>query len=127
MSVQRSAQDLFEYIAEVYSIDLPVIRDVMRYGDERWWQAELVSSRFCKIKSFDDDSDTQLDSENTGGAWLSVYKSACDPPPPLPESLDFSNFHLRHSLRSEMAGAMLAIAPPITTPISASDTNPPNA
>lgn len=87
MSIQRNAQDLFEYIAEVYSIDLPVIRDVLGYGDGRWWQAELVPSRFCKIKSFDDDNDTQLGSDDTGGAWLSVLKSACDPPPPLPESL----------------------------------------
>jgi hypothetical protein len=87
MSIQRNAQDLFEYIAEVYSIDLPVIRDVLGYGDGRWWQAELVPSRFCKVKSFDDDSDTQLGSDDTGGAWLSVLKSACDPPPPLPESL----------------------------------------
>lgn len=37
MSIQRNAQDLFEYIAEVYSIDLPVIRDVLGYGDGRWW------------------------------------------------------------------------------------------
>ncbi|MEI8015298.1 MAG: AAA domain-containing protein [Nitrospira sp.] len=87
MSIQRNAQDLFEYIAEVYSIDLPVIRDVLGYGDGRWWQAELVSSRFCKTKCFDDESDTPVGPEDTGGAWLSVLKSACDPPPPLPESL----------------------------------------
>ncbi|NOS82775.1 MAG: hypothetical protein HOP32_14455 [Nitrospira sp.] len=87
MSIQRNAQDLFEYIAEVYSIDLPVIRDVLGYGDGRWWQAELMPSRFCKTKCFDDESDTPVGSEDTGGAWLSVLKSACDPPPPLPESL----------------------------------------
>jgi hypothetical protein len=87
MSVKRNAQDLFEYIAEVYAIDLPVIRDVMSYWDERWWQAEFTPSPFLRIKSFDDDSDTPADSEETGGAWLSVRKSVCDPPPPLPESL----------------------------------------
>lgn len=87
MSVKRNAQDLFEYIAEVYAIDLPVKRDVMSYGDERWWQAEFMPSPFLRIKSFDDDSDTPADSEETGGAWLSVRKSVCDPPPPLPESL----------------------------------------
>jgi hypothetical protein len=84
MSIQRNAQDLFEYIAEVYPIDLPVIRDILGYEDGRWWQAELVPSRLCKTKCFDDDSDTPLGPENTGGAWLSVLKSACDPPP-LPD------------------------------------------
>jgi hypothetical protein len=49
-------------------------------------QAELVSSRFCKTKCFDDDRDAPLGLEDTGGAWLSVIKSAYDPPP-FPESL----------------------------------------
>jgi len=76
MSIQRNAQDLFEYIAEVYSIDLTVIRDVLGYGDGRWWQAELLPSRFCKTKCFDDDSDTLLGPEDTGGAWISVSSSS---------------------------------------------------
>lgn len=87
MSVRRNAQDLFEYIAEVYAIDLPVIRNVMTYGEERWWQAEFMPSAFLKFKPFDDDTDTPTDSEETGGAWLSVRKSVCEPPPPLPELL----------------------------------------
>ena len=41
-----------------------------------------MPSRFCKIKIFDDDNDTQLGPDDTSGAWLSVLKSACDPPPP---------------------------------------------
>jgi len=87
MSVKKNAQDLFEYIAEVYAIDLPVVRDVMTYGDERWWQADFIASPFLKIKPFDDDAGVAVDSEETDGAWLTVRKSMCDPPPPLPQSL----------------------------------------
>jgi hypothetical protein len=42
MSVQRKAERLFEFISQVYSIDLPVNRDITKYGMElfpfRLWQ-----------------------------------------------------------------------------------------
>ncbi len=87
MSIQRNAQDLFEYIAEVYSIDIPVTRDVLRYGDALWWQTEVVPSRFCIIKSYDDGGGRQNNEEDGDEAWLSVSKSTCDQPPPLPDAL----------------------------------------
>ena len=39
MSVQSKAERLFEFISQVYSIDLPVNRDITKYGMELWWQA----------------------------------------------------------------------------------------
>ncbi len=43
---------LFEYISQVYSIDLPVVRDVTKYEAELWWQADIILSAQCKIKEF---------------------------------------------------------------------------
>jgi hypothetical protein len=87
VSVQSNAKDLFEYIAEVYSIDLPVVRDILKYGDERWWQAELIPSQYCRLRNFDETTNEQAEFQDSGGAWLTVTKSTCDPPPSLPDSL----------------------------------------
>lgn len=90
MSLQSQSQDLFEYIAEVYSVDLPVTRDVTRYGAERWWQADLIRSRFCKLREFGAINE-ELGQDGTTGSpepWLSVHKSACDAPPLVPAALD---------------------------------------
>lgn len=82
MSVQRNAQDLFEYIADVYSVNLPAIRDVTAYGDLLWWQADLLNSDQCRIKSFDG-----IEEGDEGGTWLRVCKTALDPFPSLPQDL----------------------------------------
>jgi len=42
MSLKDKAYRLFEYISQVYSIDLPVNRDVTKYCAEQWWQADLM-------------------------------------------------------------------------------------
>jgi hypothetical protein len=42
MSVQSKAERLFEFISQVYSIDLPANRDVTKYGMELWWQGDIV-------------------------------------------------------------------------------------
>jgi len=88
VTVQSKAQRLFEYISQVYSIDLPVIRDLTKYGAEIWWQADLIASPQCRIKRFDTgnntgEADTQGESIEDD-AWLSISKRAYDSPPPLP-------------------------------------------
>ncbi len=75
---------LFEYISQVYSIDLPVVRDVTKYEAELWWQADILQSAQCKIKEFSEGNITieTAPAENIGeGAWLSVTKRSYDNPP----------------------------------------------
>lgn len=90
MTLRSQSQDLFDYIAEVYSVDLPVTRDVLRYGAERWWQADVIQSRFCRIRQFGSADEESGHEAATSHAepWLSVHKSACDPPPSLPAVLN---------------------------------------
>ncbi|TAN43996.1 MAG: hypothetical protein EPN22_08435 [Nitrospirae bacterium] len=98
MSLKDKSYRLFSYISQVYSIDLPVIRNISGYKSELWWQADLVHSEQCKIKQFDAESDASeegasetLDSD----AWLSVIKRQYDHPPDLPEALkDWINLSL---------------------------------
>ena len=81
---------LFEYISQVYSIDLPVVRDVTKYEAELWWQADIILSTQCKIKEFSEDNiDADIDLTETisEDAWLSVTKRSYDSPPELPTIL----------------------------------------
>ena len=81
---------LFEYISQVYSIDLPVIRDVTKYEAELWWQADIILSAQCKIKEFSEgntDAGTDLTETVSEDAWLSVTKRSYDNPPELPTIL----------------------------------------
>lgn len=92
MTVKDKAQRLFEFIAKVYAIDLPIDRDVTQYGDELWWQADTLPCPNCLIKAFDEinaNVETPQSSETINGedAWLSVSKRAYDEPPTLPLSL----------------------------------------
>ncbi|MBI5057693.1 MAG: AAA family ATPase [Nitrospirae bacterium] len=90
MSLKDKAYRLFSYISQVYSIDLPVIRDVSEYKAELWWQADLIHSEQCKIKEFESEGDVSEDEigEVIGSdAWLSVIKRQYDQPPDLPEML----------------------------------------
>ncbi|MBM4064564.1 MAG: hypothetical protein FJ266_02820 [Planctomycetes bacterium] len=88
MSLKDKAYHLFEYISHVYSIDLPVDRDVAKYGAELWWQSDITPSSQCKIKEFDSGSNTtdQNDQKETSeeDIWLSVIKRNYDAPPELP-------------------------------------------
>ena len=91
MTVQDRAQRLFEYISQVYAIDLPVSRDLTKYGAELWWQADFVPSPQCRVKLFDTGS---ISTEASGQeesieqeAWLSVSKRSYDSPPSLPAAL----------------------------------------
>ena len=87
MTVQDKAQRLFEYISQVYAIDLPVARDLTNYGAELWWQADFISSPQCRIRHFDAGSNTAAIDDQTEAveedAWLSVSKRPYDNPPPL--------------------------------------------
>src|SRR4030042_6193284 len=91
MSLTDKAQRLFDYISHVYAIDLPVDRDVTKYGAELWWQADIIQSAQCKIKEFHTESD---DTESDGtqersseDIWLSITKRKYDDPPELPDIL----------------------------------------
>jgi len=78
---------LFEYISQVYSIDLPVVRDVNKYEAELWWQSDLYQSLQSKIKEFSEgniNSDTDPAEATVEDSWLSVTKRAYDNPPELP-------------------------------------------
>ncbi len=92
MSVQSKAERLFEFISQVYSIDLPVNRDVTKYGMELWWQADIIQSQQCKIKEFDEGKGDleKPDSSDTVSedVWLSVAKRSYDNPPQLPPILE---------------------------------------
>lgn len=91
MSLTDKAQRLFEYISHVYAIDLPVDRDVTKYGVELWWQADIIQSAQCKIKEFYTGSDDkELDETQESlieDIWLSVTKRKYDDPPELPDIL----------------------------------------
>ncbi|MEW6109740.1 MAG: AAA domain-containing protein [Nitrospirota bacterium] len=81
---------LFEYISQVYSIDLPVVRDVTKYEAELWWQADIIVSSQCQIKEFSEgniEADTAPIGNIGESAWLSVTKRSYDNPPELPSIL----------------------------------------
>jgi len=91
MSLQGKAQRLFEYISQIYAIDLPIDRDVTKYGAELWWQANIIQSSQCEIKDFNEgignselDEPSELSGEDT---WLSVTKRSYESPPELPSIL----------------------------------------
>lgn len=92
MLLKDKAYSLFEYISHVYSIDLPVDRDVTSYGAELWWQADFTPSSQCKIKEFNLGNNTteQNDQQETSeeDIWLSVIKRNYDDPPELPFILE---------------------------------------
>ena len=92
MSLKDKAYRLFEYISQVYSIDLPVNRDVTKYCAEQWWQADLMPCEQCKIKEFDSgNNNAELVNETEtpeGEAWLSVTKRSYENPPEPPYILN---------------------------------------
>jgi hypothetical protein len=92
MSVQNKAERLFEFISQVYSIDLPVNRDVTKYGMELWWQADIVESQQCEMKEFDEGRGNLENSDSSDAAredvWLSVTKRSYDNPPKLAAILE---------------------------------------
>lgn len=82
------AQRLFEYISQVYSIDLEVDRHISKYSPV-WWLADLIPSAQCKIKQFHLGNNIEGGNEVPGeNAWLSVTKRSYDSPPPLPVILN---------------------------------------
>lgn len=87
MHLKDKAYRLFEYISQVYSIDLPVDRDVREYGAELWWQSDTTPSLQCKIKEFDSESnEIETNGQHTTveeDTWLSVTKRKYDDPPEL--------------------------------------------
>ncbi|HKQ92622.1 MAG TPA: AAA domain-containing protein [Blastocatellia bacterium] len=91
MSAQDKAANLFEYISKVYAIDLPVARIVTSYDDLFWRQADLIPCSHCRIKEFDRGNKSNETNETPEAvaedAWLAVYKSSYDDPPPLPPVL----------------------------------------
>src|SRR5215470_533660 len=88
MSAQDKAANLFEYISKVYAIDLPVARIVTGYDDLFWRQADLIPCSHCRVKEFDRGNKSNETSEPPEAvaedAWLAVYKSSYDDPPPAP-------------------------------------------
>jgi len=94
MSLQDKAERLFTFISHVYSIDLPVNRNIRKYASEMWWQADIVPSEFCMVREFDEGNvedqkeDDEEESPDEGeSAWLSVTKRVYDDPPALPPIL----------------------------------------
>jgi very-short-patch-repair endonuclease len=91
MSLTDKAQRLFEYISHVYAIDLPVDRDVTKYGAELWWQFDIIQSAQCKIKEFytgsDDKESDDTQESLSKDIWLSITKRKYDDPPELPDIL----------------------------------------
>ena len=88
MSLKNKAYRLYEYISQVYSIDLPVNRDVTNYRAELWWQADLIPCEQFKIKEFCS-GNNNIESENEtetseGDAWLSMIKRSYEGPPEPP-------------------------------------------
>jgi very-short-patch-repair endonuclease len=89
MTLREKSQRLFEFISRVYAIDLPVDRDVTQYGDELWWQAEIVPSSQCEIRNFNEANGNAESGElpeliGAEDYWLSITKRAYDDPPELP-------------------------------------------
>lgn len=88
MSLKDKAYRLYEYISQVYSIDLPVNRDVTNYRAELWWQADLIPCEQFKIKEFcsgNNNIESENETETTeGDAWLSVIKHSYESPPEPP-------------------------------------------
>lgn len=88
MQIKDKAKRLFEYISQVYSIDLPVDRDVRKYGAELWWQAEIPVHSHCILRDFDSYNDNENNTSTLVDAWLSVTKKKYQDPPPLPNILE---------------------------------------
>src|SRR5262245_65402079 len=91
MSAKDKSANLLQYISKVYAIDLPVARIVTGYDDLFWRHADLIPCSHCRIKEFDrgnksNESNEQADA-SAEDAWLAVYKSSYDDPPPLPTVL----------------------------------------
>ena len=77
MSVQSKAERLFEFISQVYSIDLPVNRDITKYGMELWWQADIVESQQCEMKEFDEGKGNLENPDSSDTASEDVWLSSC--------------------------------------------------
>ncbi|MBI4379097.1 MAG: AAA family ATPase [Nitrospinae bacterium] len=88
MSLKDKSYRLFEYISQIYSIDLPVNRDVAKYGAEIWWQSDIVQSSQCILKEFNEGNSISESNESSEDIseeiWLSVTKRAYENPPELP-------------------------------------------
>ncbi len=85
MSNRDKAQRLFEYIRQVFSVDLLVERDITSYSEDFWWQADILQSQRCKVRQFCNDDNAS--GSDIGDAWLTVTKYPYDNQPPLPSSL----------------------------------------
>jgi len=115
MTVQSKAERLFEFISQVYSIDLPVNRDITKYGMELFWQADIVESQQCEVKKFDE-GDSNLEDQDASDVasedvWFSVTKRSYDNPPQLPPILEewinlSSNPTMRPSARPSLLKAV---------------------
>ena len=88
MQTKDKAKRLFEYISQVYSIDIPVDRDVRKYGSELWWQSEIPVHSHCILRDFDSYNDNENNADTLVDAWLSVTKTGYQDPPPLPHILE---------------------------------------
>lgn len=74
MPSNDKAQRLFEYISQVYSIDLEVDRQISKYSPV-WWLADLTPSAQCKIKEFHLGNNIEgRENAVTEDVWLSVTK-----------------------------------------------------
>ena len=88
MQTKDKAKRLFEYISKVYSIDLPIDRDVRKYGSELWWQAEIATHSHCILRDFDSYNDNENNANTLVDAWLSVTKKVYQDPPRVPHILE---------------------------------------
>lgn len=92
MTIKGRAKQLFDYISHVYSIDLPVTRDVTNYRAELWWQSELAASSQCVIRGFESATDDTGDGNASVALtqpepWLSVLKRPIENPPEPPSAI----------------------------------------
>ncbi|MCQ4573857.1 MAG: AAA family ATPase [Candidatus Brocadiales bacterium] len=76
---------LFDYIAKVLSIDLPVIRNIIEHKEQLWWLNDVPVGSSCRLRKVDSVEASEEASEEEW--WLSVRKTEIKEAPSLPEEL----------------------------------------
>src|SRR3989338_725366 len=77
---------LFDFFAEVLSIDLPVIRNILEHKEQLWWLNDVPVGPSCQLRKVNFDEASKEISEDEW--WLKIKKTEIKEAPPLPEKFE---------------------------------------
>jgi DNA polymerase III delta prime subunit len=81
----QSAKNLFRYLAEIKSLQSPVVRDLRDYKTVIWLE-DIPREKGCFCEAWRLFGEPEED--DGSGAWISVHKPNMIPPPELPDGID---------------------------------------